>query len=185
MRFRYFIERKVCLALFSSEHDINSIVRICFNCGYLIKIKAVTPAAIMTASTNLYLRHLYNGRVISLWLKSLWTNSPIQVKCTKESSNLKTWSSSWTTKLKPSLQTLHVYSTLKRREKGLSRHFNVEYTWSVCRDVSMWLLFVLYQGCCYRKIKFKNVLKPLYFKFEVCLFLTLSWSKSFWSAQDS
>ena len=71
MRFRCFIERKVCLALFSSEHDINSIVRICFNCGYLIKIKAVTPAAIMTASTNLYLRHLYNGRVISLWLKSL------------------------------------------------------------------------------------------------------------------
>ena len=127
MRFRYFIERKVCLALFSSEHDINSIVRIYFNCGYLIKIKAVTPAAIMTASTNLYLRHLYNGRFIFLWLKSLWTNSPIQVKSTKESSNLKTWSSSWTTKLKPSLQTLHVYSTLKRRGKGL---FHVISTWN-------------------------------------------------------
>ena len=66
MRFRDFIEGRVCLALFSSEHDNNSILKIYFNCRYLIKIKAVTSAAVMTASTNLYLRHLYNGRVIFL-----------------------------------------------------------------------------------------------------------------------
>ena len=46
-------------------------------------------------------------------------------------SNTKT-RTTWTT----TLQTRHVYSTLRRRGRSSLRRFNVEHTWCVCREVA-------------------------------------------------